>query len=79
MVGTKINSLTNKEVGASKINKVDWGNNISKVAGVNSKAGTNKVVIKVGVDNKEGDGVNKILLIKVWVEIQEGVDGKDKL
>jgi hypothetical protein len=79
MVGTKINSLTNKEVGANKINKKVGASKISKVAGVNSKVGTNKVVIKVGVDNKEGDGVNKILVIKVLVEIQEGVDGKDKL
>lgn len=79
MVLTKTNSPINKEVGASKINKVAWGNNTNKVAGVNSKDRTNKVVIKVGVGNKEGDGGNKIMVIKVGVEIQVGVDGKDKL
>ena len=69
MVLTKTNSPINKEVGASKINKVAWGNNTNKVAGVNSKDRT----------NKEGDGGNKIMVIKVGVEIQVGVDGKDKL
>jgi|688.fasta_scaffold1470379_1 hypothetical protein len=69
MVLTKTNSPINKEVGASKINKVAWGNNTNKVAGVNSK---DRI-------NKEGDGGNKIMVIKVGVEIQVGVDGKDKL